>query len=38
MFLVYHEEQELTLKRFLEEFSRHVKEAGAVLRITNFEG
>jgi serine/threonine-protein kinase len=37
MFLVYQEEQELALKRFLEEFSKHVKETGAILRITKFE-
>jgi len=37
MFLVYQEEQELVLKRFIEEFSKHVKETGAVLRITKFE-
>lgn len=37
MFLVYQEEQELALKRFIEEFSKHVKETGAVLRITKFE-
>jgi CRP-like cAMP-binding protein len=37
MFLVYEEEQELALKRFIEEFSKHVKEAGAVLRITKVE-
>lgn len=37
MFLVYQEEQELALKRFIEEFSKHVKEAGAVLRITKLD-
>ncbi len=37
MFLVYQEEQELALKRFLEEFSKHVKETGAVLRLMRFE-
>src|SRR4030067_2633975 len=37
MSLVYQGEQELSLKRLLEDFSKHVKEVGAVLRITNFE-
>jgi serine/threonine protein kinase len=37
MSLVYQGEQELELKRLLEEFNRHVKETGAVLRITKFE-
>jgi hypothetical protein len=37
MSLVYQGEQELPLKRLLEDFSKHVKEVGAVLRITNFE-
>ena len=37
MSLVYQGEQELSLKRLLEDFSKHVKEAGAILRITNFE-
>jgi hypothetical protein len=35
--LVYQGEQELSLKRLLEDFSKHVKELGSVLRITNFE-
>ena len=37
MSLVYQGEQELSLKRLLEDFSKHVKEVGAVLRITNLE-
>jgi CRP-like cAMP-binding protein len=37
MSLVYQGEQELSLKRLLEDFSKHVKEVGAILRITNFE-
>jgi serine/threonine protein kinase len=37
MSLVYQGEQELALKRLLEEFNKHVKETGAVLRITKFE-
>jgi hypothetical protein len=36
MFLVYQDEQQLTLKRFIEEFSKNINEAGAVLRITHF--
>lgn len=36
MFLVYQDEQQLALKRFIEEFSRNVNETGAVLRITHF--
>ena len=37
MFLSYQEEQQLTLKRFIEEFNKNVKETGAVLRITQFD-
>jgi hypothetical protein len=37
MFLVYQEQQRLTLKRLIEEFNRNVSEAGAVLKITQFE-
>lgn len=37
MFLVYQEQQRLTLKRLIEEFNRNVGEAGAVLKITQFE-
>ncbi len=37
MFLSYQEQQRLTLKRLIEEFDRNVSEAGAVLKITQFE-
>jgi hypothetical protein len=37
MFLVYQEEQQLMLKRLVEDFNRNVSEAGAVLKITHFE-
>ena len=37
MFLVYQEQQRLTLKRLIEEFNRNVSETGAVLKITQFE-
>lgn len=37
MFLVYREEQQLNLKRLIEDFNRNVSEAGAVLKITPFE-
>jgi len=37
MFLTYQEEQQLALKRFIEEFNKNVKETGAVLRITQFD-
>jgi CRP-like cAMP-binding protein len=37
MFLVYQEQQQLMLKRLIEEFNRNVSEAGAVLKITQFE-
>ena len=37
MFLVYQEEQQLMLKRLVEDFDRNVSEAGAVLKITHFE-
>lgn len=36
MFLVYQDEQQLALKRFIEEFSKNVNETGVVLRITHF--
>jgi predicted Ser/Thr protein kinase len=37
MFLVYQEEQQMALKRFIEEFNRNVSGTGAVLRITHFQ-
>ena len=37
MFLLYQEEEQLALKRFIEEFSRNVSGTGAVLRITQFD-
>jgi eukaryotic-like serine/threonine-protein kinase len=37
MFLVYQEQQRLTLNRLIEEFNKNVSEAGAVLKITQFE-
>lgn len=37
MFLIYEEEQQLILKRFIEEFSRNVNDAGATLKVTPFE-
>jgi hypothetical protein len=37
MFLVYQEEQQMALKRFIEEFNKNVTGTGAVLRITQFE-
>jgi len=37
MFLMYQEEEQLALKRFIEEFSRNVSGTGAVLRITQFD-
>jgi hypothetical protein len=37
MFLMYQEEEQLALKRFIEEFSRNVSGTGAVLRITRFD-
>ncbi|MBE0426664.1 MAG: protein kinase [Nitrospirae bacterium] len=37
MFLVYQEEQQIALKRFIEEFNKNVNGTGAVLRITHFE-
>jgi eukaryotic-like serine/threonine-protein kinase len=37
MFLVYQEEEQLVLKRFIEEFNRNVSGTGAVLRITPFD-
>ena len=37
MFLVYQDEQQLTVKRFIEEFNKNISETGATLRITQFE-
>jgi eukaryotic-like serine/threonine-protein kinase len=37
MFLTYQEEEQLVLKRFIEEFNRNVSGTGAVLRITPFD-
>jgi hypothetical protein len=37
MFLMYQEEEQLALKRFIEEFSWNVSGTGAVLRITRFD-
>jgi CRP-like cAMP-binding protein/tRNA A-37 threonylcarbamoyl transferase component Bud32 len=37
MFLMYQEEEQLALKRFIEEFNRNVSGTGAVLRITRFD-
>lgn len=37
MFLVYHEDQQMDLKRFIEEFNKNVSGAGAILRITKFD-
>jgi serine/threonine protein kinase len=37
MFLMYQERQHLALKRLIEEFSKNVSEAGAILKITQFE-
>lgn len=37
MFLVYQEEQQLALKRLIEEFNRNIGESGAVLKVTQFE-
>jgi CRP-like cAMP-binding protein len=37
MFVVYQEEEQLALKRFIEEFNRNVRGTGAVLRITPFD-
>lgn len=37
MFLVFQEEQQLELKKYIEEFGRQVGETGAVLKITRFE-
>ncbi|OGW40951.1 MAG: hypothetical protein A2Y97_03175 [Nitrospirae bacterium RBG_13_39_12] len=36
MFLVYQEEQQLALKRYIEEFNKNVNETRAVLKITQF--
>jgi hypothetical protein len=37
MFLVYQEEEQLALKRFIEDFSNNIKETGATLKITRFD-
>ncbi len=37
MFVSYQEEDQLVLKRFIEEFSKNVGETGATLRITPFD-
>lgn len=37
MFLLYQEQQQLPLKRMIEEFNKNVSEVGAVLKITQFE-
>jgi len=37
MLLVFQEEQQLQLKRYIEEFGRQVGETGAVLKITHFD-
>ena len=37
MFLLYQEDQQLELKRYIEEFTKKVSETGAVLRITPFD-
>jgi serine/threonine protein kinase len=37
MLLVYQEEQQMTLKRLIEEFNKNVTETGAMLRITPFD-
>lgn len=37
MFLVYQDEQQLELKRFIEEFNKNISETGAILRITHFD-
>jgi serine/threonine protein kinase len=37
MFLVYQEEEQLALKRFIEDFSNNIKETGATLKITKFD-
>ena len=33
MFVVYQEEQQMTLKRLIEEFNNKVSQAGAMLKI-----
>jgi hypothetical protein len=35
--LVYQDEQQLELKRFIEEFNKNISETGAILRITHFD-
>ena len=37
MFLMYQDEQQMELKRHIEEFNRKVSETGSVLRITPFD-
>jgi hypothetical protein len=37
MFLSYQEDQQLPIKRLIEDFYRNISEAGAVLKITQFE-
>ena len=37
MFLLYQEEQQMELKRHIEEFNKKVSETGSVLRITPFD-
>jgi len=37
MFLIYQEDQQLVLNRFLEEFNKNVTEIGAVLQVTQFK-
>jgi CRP-like cAMP-binding protein len=37
MFVMYQEEEQLVLKRFIEEFSKKVSGTGAVVRITPFD-
>jgi len=37
MFLVFQEEQQLLLKKYIEEFSRKISETGASLKVMRFE-
>jgi hypothetical protein len=38
MLLLYQDNQHLPLTKLIEEFSRNVRDAGGVLKITPFEG
>jgi serine/threonine protein kinase len=37
MFVQYQDEQQLAIKRFIEEFSKNISETEAILRVTPFE-